>query len=230
MQMNTSHFFINKCFGFWSCTIRRAISNHARKIISVIVTISFSMQMIACGSAPKQSEMNASCGESTPYMWANDKDTSSNITAMFEYQKSPSLRCVLVAPAKRYGVQAYVEWSNGWIEYVTITDDLKMEPGQRYIVLAYEKDRGPASVTDVKLWGYTSNAAKALMYPVAMPIVAVQLLYAWPALLLEDKRDGPQRPSEDCYVWIENSSTGEVLAGTDPSVGIKQSLGQELHE
>jgi hypothetical protein len=150
-------------------------------------------------------------------MWGNDKDVSSNTTTMFDFQKSPSLRCTLIVPAKRYTVVAYVEWSNGWIENVWLTDDLKTEPGQRHIILAQEKDGYSPPITDVKFGGYTSNAAKAVMYPLVAPIFAVHLPYYLASLFLDDANGHlPKRPSEDCYVWIKNGSTGEVLAGTAP--------------
>lgn len=189
-------------------------ANVARNIIIAVVTIAFSMQMVACGRAPKQSEMQASCGYP---VWNSDQDASSIMTAMFEYQKNPGLRCALVVPANRYTVVAYVEWSNGWTENVWLTDDLKMEPGQRYIILAQEKDGYSPPITDVKLGGYTSNAAKAVMYPLVAPIFAVHLPYYLASLFLDDANGHiPKRPSKDCYIWIENGSTGEVLAGQPP--------------
>ena len=211
--------------------IRRTTPNVARRIIPVLIAGFMATQMAACGSAPKQSEMHTSCSENAHPVWTNDKDASGGTTAMFEYQKSPALHCALVVPAQRYGVTVSVEWSNGWIENLSITDDLRAESGQRYVVLAYEKDKGSAPVTDVKLYGYTSTPAKALLYTVAAPVVAVPLLYSLPASLLVEKRDGPSRPSKNCcYIWVEHGSTGEVLAGTAPLVGMKPRPDPQSHE
>lgn len=212
-------------------TIRQTIPSVVRRFISPLVAGFLAMQLAACGSTPAQSEMHASCGEIAHPVRNGDKDSSVHMRVTFEYQKSPSLQCALVAPAQRYGIAASVEWSNGWTEFLTITDDLSTEPGQRYAVLAYEKGGGSAMVTDVTLYGHTSMPEKALVYTASAPVVAVQLLIYLPVSFFVEEESSPERPSKDCcYVWIEHGSTGEVLAGTSPLVGMKARHDSELRQ
>lgn len=188
------------------------------------------MQNAACGSVPKQSEMHMGCGKDAHALRDDVKDTPSDRQTVFEYQKSRDSRCALSAPPQRYTVAVSVEWSNGWTENLEITNDLNAEAGQHYVVVAYEKNKGQAPLTDVRLHGYVTTPAKILIYalaaPVAVAMVILTLPFTIPASFIgrQDKavEKPTDRPSKDCcYVWIEHGSTGEVLAGTAVPVGVR---------
>jgi len=199
-----------------------------RRTTAVALSALLATQNAGCGSAPAKTELQTACGEGATEVRSESKDTTGAGHATFEYRTGDQTHCALVAPSRRYTVTATVEWSNGWSNRYEMTTDLNAEPDQRYLVRAYEKDKGETPVKEVTLGGYVTTPAKIVILGLAIPMVAAVFVmsapFVIPAALIDRHRTPPDpqpKPTDEpskgcCFTWIERGSTGEVVAGERP--------------
>jgi len=199
-----------------------------RRVISAVVVVAILVQNAACVQLPAQPDKRA-CEEEKAEIVSRLKDDPkrgiffNSETLDFEKNERRWSCAVFVQPGF-YHVDVKVMWSDGSTERYLRSMGFRVEPGRQYSVRACEEGVGQApavpTLTDSTVpegapsWrgsGGAGGVVGLILLPVLVVVIVVVGLAKGVTFLVEKATEPSVRPNR--YHWIEDVSTGEVVAG-----------------